>query len=201
LTEAGKLLEPGYLSLETGYTRLSSGVMLVAAMHRLVGCDAAMLKWWFEQPITSEYFHRWHPKEHGSCEYRAGILYVEHLRPGLVLRGRTESLPAVALFGEDALANSDAVVLNYGRGGPADADFWSMQMVHVARDQDWGCEVRTRFWLGALDPATAQIPPGMRDLMLSERNAAWQMIHCIEEFRYLSTFLPELFASGQRRSD
>ncbi len=200
LSEANKLLEPGYLPIETGYARLPGGVMLVAALHRLVGCNVEMLRWWFQRRKTPEEFRRWHPTEHGLSEYRDGVLYVEHLRAGRIFKGRTQSCPAEELFGEDALGGAEATVLSCGRGGPAEADFWSTRMVHVGRDQDWGCEVRSRFWIGVFDPPAAEIPIGIRERLLSERNAAWQMIHCIEEFHHLSTFLPELFAAQQRRA-
>jgi hypothetical protein len=74
-----------------------------------------------------------------------------------------------------------------------------MRMVHVGRDQDWGCEVRSRFWIGAFDPPNAEVPTAVRNALRSEANAAWQMTHCIEEFYHLSTFLPELFTAERGR--
>jgi len=74
-------------------------------------------------------------------------------------------------------------------------------VVHLCRDTDYGCEVRTRLFVGDLDRA----PPGpMRSLVLSqivsEKQAQWTVRHQSEEFVYLSQFLPSLYAREAHRA-
>ena len=121
LSEANKLLRPGYVELESGYKRLANGGVVVAALHRLYGCNGAMLQWWFAHRKTQEEFVRWHPAEHVSAAYRDGVLFPVHRRAGQILKGRVQTRPPSDLFDVSALATSGASVVNYARGGPRTA--------------------------------------------------------------------------------
>lgn len=92
------------------------------------------------------------------------------------------------------MAASDATVFLHARGGPVDHDVWAMRIAQVGRPTSSGCEVRSRFWFGTLDPPDVSLPDDLMKLILSEENAAWQMTHCIEEYRHLAEFLPDLYA-------
>jgi hypothetical protein len=47
LEKADDLLKPGYLPLETGYTRLPNGQLQVACLTKMPGCKGRMINWWF----------------------------------------------------------------------------------------------------------------------------------------------------------
>ena len=60
LENANDLLKPGYLSMETGYTRLSNGQMHVACLTKMPGCKGRMVSWWFGWMEHTEHYEWWH---------------------------------------------------------------------------------------------------------------------------------------------
>ena len=46
ITEADQLLEPGYLPLENGFTRLGNGHIFVAVLTKMPGVSGEMIDWW-----------------------------------------------------------------------------------------------------------------------------------------------------------
>ncbi len=69
IREANDLLKPGYLDLESGYTRLSDGQLHVAAWTTMPRCKGAMVEWWFGYLETTEQYKWWHPEDHVWCEW------------------------------------------------------------------------------------------------------------------------------------
>ena len=72
-------------------------------------------------------------------------------------------------------------------------------MTHFVRDTDYGCEMRSRFWLGMIETA---IPTSrcrrpdraqMRDADVNAEFARRLHQHCVEEMGYLAEFLPALY--------
>ena len=60
IEEANKLLEPGYLPLETGYTQLSNGQWLVAVLTKMPGVRGKMLDWWMAEYLdNTEKYKMW----------------------------------------------------------------------------------------------------------------------------------------------
>jgi hypothetical protein len=51
------------------------------------------------------------------------------------------------------------------------------RIIHLVRDTDFGCEMRSRYWLNKCH----------------ETEALWTMQHCIEEMGNLADFLTELY--------
>ena len=56
IRDANDLLRPGYLDMESGYTRLSDGQLHVAAWTTMPGCTGAMVEWWFGYLETTEQY-------------------------------------------------------------------------------------------------------------------------------------------------
>ena len=74
--EARQLLEPGYMSIETGHFRLPNGQLQVRVLTRMPGCKAKMIDWWFGYLDGIEKYRMWEPKSHLS------LAWDEHWSPG-----------------------------------------------------------------------------------------------------------------------
>jgi hypothetical protein len=209
LTEAGALLDPGPLALETGVKRLDSGQLLVAVRTDMYGCQGRMFEWWFRfAPDTRQYLW-WHPLDHVSSNWRdrqpkthIGSTHVirEKLGAGEPLDLLAKFTDPAELFGADEVAQAyesrrvSGIV--YARSGIAAAGLdddgrpVGVRLLHVARDTDWGMALRTRFWMGV--DAPEQVP---------EQVGLGLMQHAYTEFHYLSKFLPSLYIAENRESE
>ena len=74
LGDAGQLLNPGYLSLENGHTRLDNGQVFVAVRTEMPGTTGAMFEWWMGwHYMEAQRYKLWHPRAHvdnGTVEMR-----------------------------------------------------------------------------------------------------------------------------------
>ena len=72
-------------------------------------------------------------------------------------------------------------------------------MTHFVRDTDYGCEMRSRFWLGEIrsrEPGrtlTEQEQDALRKANLNEDLARRLHQHATEEMGYLAEILPALY--------
>lgn len=65
LDDAYLLANPGYLSLEHGYTRLANGTMYIAVLTNLgQEINGKMFDWWFCNVDNKEKYRWWHPRDH-----------------------------------------------------------------------------------------------------------------------------------------
>lgn len=79
------------------------------------------------------------------------------------------------------------------RGGPLDAPVWSSHLIHLCRDTDYGCEMRSRFWIGDFDPPELAPDRATRIELIPDRIGQGLLKHCHEEMSYLAAFLPVLY--------
>ena len=62
VTEANQLLEPGYLPLANGFTRLDNGQIFVAVLTRMPRVNGKMIDWWLGgESMETERYKQWHP--------------------------------------------------------------------------------------------------------------------------------------------
>jgi len=205
---ANELLKPGYLAFESGYMELSGGNRLVAGLTRMPGCRAKMVNWWFGWLGGIEHYKLWHPIDHvfSGWENRVNGNYVgashlvhEYLGAGSPLyKLRVDFHDPGKTFDAEAYRKSGAFAV-CARPGLLEAPFHVGQMCHFVRDTDYGCEMRSRFWLGMIahrDP-TVRLPPeqikAMRKENLTEEFARRLHQHCVEEMGYLAEVLPVLY--------
>ena len=72
-------------------------------------------------------------------------------------------------------------------------------MTHFVRDTDYGCEMRSRFWLGMIahrDPTITFRKPQVRAMRAENLNREFARRlhqHCVEEMGYLAEILPVLY--------
>jgi len=203
LTDANRLLETGYTELESGYRRLADGQLHVAAWTTMFGCTGRMIEWWFGFLRTTEQYKWWHPRDHMWCEwigergtgrFVGGTHHVHDSIGGdlqklkIHFRAAGEYLD-VSRF--DAAGISAALCARVGR---LDAPGWAGHLIHLCRDTEYGCEMRSRFWLGDCDPPELASDPVTRIQLFPDRVGEGLLNHCHEEMSYLAEFLPALYA-------
>ena len=72
-------------------------------------------------------------------------------------------------------------------------------MTHFVRDTDYGCEMRSRFWLGIIESRDPNVEfsefdaRAMRARSVNEELARRLHQHCVEEMGYLSEILPTMY--------
>jgi len=184
--EISQLLEPGYQPIETGYYRLPNGYMHVRVLTRMPRCKGKMVDWWFGYLSDTETYKMWHPKDHLALEwdehwrpghYIGASHTVEELVGGQLLKARIQFRDPAEFF--DTSRFKEAKV-----GAVICANAYDLEevphgrIIHFVRDTDFGCEMRSRFWLFQA--------PDVAGMGL--------MVHCIEEMGNLADFLPELYA-------
>lgn len=204
MNRANELMSPGYLPFETGYHRLDAVQMEVAALHRLPGVTGAMFDWWFANMNDAERYRMWHPGRHKAFEWIDGKEPGKYIGATFVatqslMDGEDDINPKFRFHDPDEMLDtsrfeergvSAAVCM---RVGPREAPFWAGKIVHVARDIEGGCEIRSRFWLG--DTGRKEEAPH-RDVIAQVVNddfAEAILKYNLEQMAYLGNFLPELY--------
>lgn len=209
LDEADQLLEPGYLPFEAGFRRLDDGQLHVAARTSMPACKGSMIDWWFGFVRIPEQYKWWHPRDHVWCdwtgcgpgEYVGGTHLVHEYIGGelaklkIAFRESSEYLD-VSRFAETAVGTAVCA-----RVGALDAPIWTGHMIHLVRDTDYGCEMRSRFWIGDFDPPEIASTREERIERVPDALGRGLLKHCHEEMSYLAGFLPELYAKQNRHAD
>ena len=207
--EANDLLRPGYLRVESGYQEVEDGKWTVAGLTRMPGCRAKMIDWWFSWLGDIAWYRLWHPTDHvySGWENRVNGKYIgashlveEHLggRDAPLERLRIDfHEPAETFDIEQYKASGHFAVC--ARPGLLDAPISTGRMCHFVRQTDFGCEMRSRFWLGDIrhrDP-TVTIPESkvreMRKANITLDFVRRLHQHCVEEMGYLAEILPTLY--------
>ena len=207
--EANDLLKPGYLPFESGYQEVGDGKWTVAGLTRMPGCRAKMVDWWFSWLGDIEWYRLWHPTDHvySGWENRVDGKYVgaSHLvheylagKDGPLFKLRIDFMDPAKMF-DPAIYEASGHFAVCARPGLLEAPIRTGYMCHFIRNTDYGCEMRSRFWLGHImhrDPAIA-IPEEktreMRKANLDRDFARRLHQHCVEEMGYLAEILPVLY--------
>lgn len=207
--DVNDLLKPGYLPLESGYTEVGDGKWTVAALTRMPGCRAKMIDWWFSWLGDIEWYRLWHPTDHvySGWENRVNGKYIggSHLvheylggRDGPLHKLRIDFHEPTETFDPQLYKASGHFAVT-AFPGLLEAPIRTGHMCHFIRETDYGCEMRSRFWLGDIahrDPAVT-IPEDkareMRKANLGVDFARSLHKHAVEEMGYLAEILPALY--------
>jgi len=207
LADANRLLEPGYLDLEAGYVRLDDGQLHVAAWTTMMGCKGRMIEWWFGFLRTTEQYKWWHPRDHVWCEwigergtgrYIGGTHNVHEYIGGELAKLRIHFVEPSTYLDASRFSEAGASAAVCARVGLLEAPIWTGHLIHLCRDTDYGCEMRSRFWLGDVDPGEMAPDRETRIQLVPDRIGEGLLKHCHEEMSYLAGFLPTLHARESR---
>jgi transposase-like protein len=162
--ELSYLLKPGYMPMESGYYRLPNGQMYVAALTPMPGCKGQWVDWWFGTYLkNTETFKQWEPgtlcfkwdEAWRPGHYLGASTYVETSIGNRINKQiRKYEDPAkffdISKFDE---ARVEAMVCgeNFTEEGCQDG-----RVVHMVRYTDYGCEMRSRFWINNGSEETAR---------------------------------------------
>jgi hypothetical protein len=224
-TEVDRLLEPGYLSMETGHARSSDGMIRVAVLTEFPGATGEMIDWWFGwHGVETARYKLWHPQAHlfsqtryqrasevglsDRAKYIGNTSYVDEYVGPLIHRLAIRFVePREFGFSEDLFEQAGVSTAICAHVGFSNVPVDTGHLVHLIRETTNGCEMRSRFWLGDihLRPLPGQSPldhvlslPFLRRRLAPDQLGAHLLVHCAEEMNHLAGFLPELFA--QERS-
>lgn len=219
LAQAGRLLDPKPMPLETGFERLESGVLHVAVRTDMHRCTGAMLDWWFGTRMNTQHYVWWHPIDHIASSWIEGAsgtaVGAIHLAEERFTDRPAEQLSIqfrdpVEVFDAQALANarqaggvSCVLVARGGQGHPArrtpDGAVIGTRLIHVGRDTPWGMALRTHFFLGH-DLAELGMPRSEIEHIFPDVQGPNLLQHAYDEFTFLSRFLPSLYAAENRET-
>ena len=206
-----RLLDPDGLDFESGVERFQDGIFHVAVLTRMPNVRAEMIGWWFGTYLqTTEHYKRWHPRDHVWMDWEnkspgthIGAHHLVHeFIGGQMSKLRISFLDPLENLGPRGDAPGRFFVC--ARVGLLERPVAVGRMVHAAYDTDWGCELRSHFWLGHVESdALGGLVQRLgntrffRRRALSYDGARALETHCHEEMTTLAGFLPDLYATEQ----
>ena len=208
------LQQPGYQSVETGYSISPDGAGRVNVLTPMPGVTPVMWAWWFgwhgDQALK---YKLWHPKAHVHVAWADGrgdigeyigrtSQVVEYI--GATSMALTIRFVAPASLGLDPqrLAATGEVAI-CARGGIANTPIETGWLVHHLRPTKDGCEMRSRFWLAGQNIRPRGMPGPVGAMIggtLSRFNrfgpdqAHDLLVHCAQEMSHLAARLPAIYA-------
>ena len=182
---ADRITRPGYEPLETGWTRLDSGVCMVSVLTAMPGVTAAMWDWWFgwHGRETARY-KLWFPDAHQFSalgddrsadpsltdrqRYIGNVSYVDEYIGGRLLRLAIRFLDP-SRMGIVEVPGTTHICARVSLSTHPLAIGW---LIHQVRPTGDGAEMRSRFFLNDPElltlPARA-LPPGTPTRMLTSK--------------------------------
>lgn len=213
VSEAGRMADPGYWPVETGYTVAPDTAIRVFCLTHMPRVEPKMWDWWFGwHGCEALRYKLWHPKAHIEAKWADGrsdetyvgrtSLITEYLGSQCVQGGISFVPPSEMGLDEDRLsANGEvAICARIGIPGTPLKGGW---LLHQLRPVESGCEMRSRMWLGGENAALGENPGLLaKGLVRAMRPIAKGMLpdpvellaHNAQEMAHLAGFLPELYA-------
>ena len=207
--DRNEMLRPGYLPFESGVMRHDDGSVTIAALTRMPRCRAKMVDWWFGWLGGTDTYKLWHPVDHLFSDWEGrradghyhGARHLVHETlggDGEVHKLRVHFRDPHEVFDPAGYDAVDGVAI-CARPGSLEKPINLGHMTHFVRNTDYGCEMRTRFWLGDIHaqddgaPLPEAMRAGIRAAALGDDFCARLHRHSIEEMGYLADLLPVLY--------
>jgi hypothetical protein len=202
LKDANRLLQPGYTRFESGYAGLDDGQLYVASWTTMFGCKGRMVEWWFGFLETTEQYRWWHPTDHVWCKwvgergtgrFVGGTHHVHEHTGGELQKLKVHFRDPAEYLDVSRFEEAGISAAVCARVGQLEAPVWGGHLIHLCRDTDYGCEMRSRFWLGDVDPPGLVPDREARIRLFPDALGEGLLKHCHEEMSYLAGFLPGLY--------
>ena len=217
LDQINDLLLPGYLPVESGVVDHDDGYKTVCALTRMPGAKAHMVEWWFRWLGGTEQYRLWHPTDHVFSDWEGRVpgthvgsshLVHEYLAgpTGPLFKLRISFRDPREFFDPDRYAGLDGAAI-CAHIGLLDEPVTLGRMTHFVRNTPWGCEMRSRFFLGHVEtraPAPsmpAEAARAARHANVTPDLARRLHQHATEEMGYLADLLPVLFRQVQMQDE
>lgn len=220
ISEANQLLEPGYLALENGYTRLENGQIFVATLTKMPGVSGKMIDWWFGwHYLESQRYKLWHPRCHIANRAEKMISddpelsdrekylnnpnfvteYIgSNLQEIIISFSEPSNFFDVSRFQQAGISTAICGTVGFQR---LPLDFGIL--IHLIRETEDGCEMRSRFWLGKAAIRGVSTNGVLNRIAGSKfvsrhavplKMAREMVVHCSMEMNHLASFLPDLYS-------
>jgi hypothetical protein len=206
MSRANVVLSPGYLPFETGYRRLDAVQIEVAALHRMHAVKGAMLEWWMRQIATEGWFMRGNPARNVAMkwidrpppgEYLGATIELRIRLGGELTTWKARYHPPADMLDTSRFEDRGITHAVCARIGAANAPFWAGNLVRAARDTEFGCELRSRYWFGDTGRKEEAPDPETLALVTTDRFAEAILAYDLESMEHLASFLPELHAASR----
>ena len=220
LKEADRLVDPGYLPLENGTTKLATGEIFVAVLTEMPGVTGTMFEWWMGwHYMEHQRYKLWHPRAHvanGTKGMRGDDPELSDREKYMTTHFVTEyvgnDLQEIKISFEDPEAYfsrtsefkpNGITATVCGTVGLQRAPVTIGRLIHQIREVDGGAEMRSRFWLGKPEVKGVGKSNPLGKLISSDfvvsRIAGNSLgrdmvVHCGMEMNHLASFLPALYA-------
>jgi len=217
IADAARVLSrPGHHKMETGWTRLDSGVVAVAVLTDMPGVTGEMWDWWMGwHSCESSRYKLWHPDAHQFTavgeprgadrtltdrqRYVDNVSYVDEYVGGSLTPLAIRFVDPTGLGFEESRPGGTVIA---GRVGLSVAPVAFGWLVHQVRPTDSGAEMRSRFFLNHIEhldlprASVATPPAGRAPVAEPDMPAlgAALLHHCAAEMNHLASFLPALHA-------
>ena len=204
LSNANQMLDNFYLPFESGWKRLDSGVVFVAARTHMIGVTPAMIDWYLGFLHHTEEYLWWHPRDHVWSDWEVpanlpggyiGRTHLVHEYLGSHLaKLRINFRDPGEILDKDRFAENKVGTAVWAYVGAIGESGWFGRLLHLVQETPEGCVMRSRFWLGEMDPAPTPKPTlDMLKQMVPDELGAGLFAHCCEEMSILASFLPTVY--------
>ncbi|QCL96796.1 MULTISPECIES: DAPG hydrolase family protein [Agrobacterium] len=206
---ANDLLNKGYLKTESGVVDYEDGFKTVCAYTRMPRCKAKMVDWWFGWLGGTDQYKLWHPRDHVFSDWEerqfgsyigSSHLVHEYLGgdDGPLFKLRINFRDPTEFFDKARYAAFDGTAV-CARIGSLEKPVNLGRMTHFVRNTAYGCEMRSRFFLGHVEsrdpdhPFSEEQKAGIRRELVTDDLARGLHQHATEEMGYLGELLPILY--------
>jgi hypothetical protein len=220
IERADLLVEPGYLPLENGTTKLESGEIFVAVLTKMPGVTGQMFEWWMGwHYMEHQRYKLWHPRAHlanGTSEMNGDDPNLSDREKYMTTHYVTEYVgntkQAITISFSDPegyfsrtsdFAENGITATVCGTVGLQRAPITIGRLIHQIREVEGGSEMRSRFWLAKPEIRGIKKESLPGKLVSSEfvvkriadPNLGRDMlVHCGMEMNHLASFLPALYS-------
>jgi len=220
IEQADLLVDPGYLPLENGTTKLGSGEIFVAVLTKMPGITGAMFEWWMGwHTMEHQRYKLWHPRAHianGTKEMKGDHPQLSDREKYLTTHYVTEyvgstrqeitisfSDPEEYFSRTSAFAENGITATICGTVGLQRAPVTVGRLIHQIREVEGGSEMRSRFWLAKPEVRGVRRASLLGRLfssnfvvkrIIDQDLGRDMLVHCGMEMNHLASFLPALYS-------